>query len=39
MPCYFFHFVRGEARIPDPDGIIPTAMTADSCGIPNGALT
>ena len=21
MPRYFFHFVRGEARIPDPDGI------------------
>jgi hypothetical protein len=22
MPRYFFHFVRGEARIPDPDGIV-----------------
>jgi hypothetical protein len=21
MPRYFFHFVRGEARIPDPNGI------------------
>jgi hypothetical protein len=21
MPRYFFHVVRGEARIPDPDGI------------------
>jgi hypothetical protein len=21
MPRYFFHIVRGEARIPDPDGI------------------
>ena len=21
------------------EGLIPTAMTADSCGIPNGALT
>ena len=21
MPRYFLHFVRGEARIPDPDGI------------------